>query len=192
MKKIYSLLFFLVSMFIIAFCSGNTAFAAKLPAPQIKEVTSTENEIKITWTSVNGAAGYKIYMVGKSGEFEGLISTSKTEYTVRNLKSDKAYKFRIRAYEKGENKTKVFGEYTKDFRKTTKLPDITGLCFLRSSTNSISVKWKAVEGASSYDVYYRSPVWNSYKAVRGIKNTAYKIKNLDGKTAYRVKVIARS
>ena len=192
MKKIYSLLFFLVSMFIIAFCSGNTAFAAKLPAPQIKEVTSTENEIKITWTSVYGAAGYKIYMVGKSGEFEGLISTSKTEYTVRNLKSDKAYKFRIRAYEKGENKTKVFGEYTKAFRKTTKLPDITGLSFLRSSTNSISVKWKAVEGASSYDVYYRSPAWNSYKAVRGIKNTAYKIKNLDGKTAYRVKVIARS
>ena len=84
MKKIYSLLFFLVSMFIIAFCSGNTAFAAKLPAPQIKEVTSTENEIKITWTSVNGAAGYKIYMVGKSGEFEGLISTSKTEYVCIN------------------------------------------------------------------------------------------------------------
>ena len=56
-------------------------------------------DLKVTWSAVDGASGYEVYMAtSKSGKYKHVKTTTGISYTTSNVKKDKTYYFKVRAY----------------------------------------------------------------------------------------------
>lgn len=56
-------------------------------------------DLEVTWSKVNGADGYDVYMsTTKATGFKKATTTEGTSYTTSGLKKDKTYYFKIKAY----------------------------------------------------------------------------------------------
>lgn len=60
----------------------------------------TNNSIKLTWSMMNDATGYKLYM---NGELLATLDRAQAQYTALNLKSNTSYSFYITAYILGQD-----------------------------------------------------------------------------------------
>ncbi|BCN31099.1 fibronectin type III domain-containing protein [Anaeromicropila herbilytica] len=56
-------------------------------------------DLKVTWTKVNGANGYDVYMsTNESTGYKKVKTTDGTSYTTSDVKKNKTYYFKIKAY----------------------------------------------------------------------------------------------
>jgi len=84
-----------------------------LAEPNIKASSSKKNQASVSWKKVSGAAGYEVYASNKkSSGYKKKVTLTKTNSTIKKLKSKKNYYFKVRAYRKVSGK-KVFGAYSK-------------------------------------------------------------------------------
>lgn len=74
--------------------------------------TAGNRQIDLSWSKVNGAEGYVIYLFDEdTQEFEPLTVTSKTKYSHTGLKNGKAYTYMVAPF-KTINGERYYGEYS--------------------------------------------------------------------------------
>lgn len=74
--------------------------------------TAGNRQIDLTWTAVNGADGYVVYLYNsKTMEFEPITVTSKTTYSHVGLKNGKQYTYMVAPY-KNINGKRFYGDYS--------------------------------------------------------------------------------
>lgn len=74
--------------------------------------TAGNRQIDLTWTAVNGAEGYVVYLYNsKTMEFEPITVTSKTSYSHVGLKNGKQYTYMVAPY-KNINGKRFYGDYS--------------------------------------------------------------------------------
>ena len=61
-----------------------------------------------------------------------------------------------------------------------------------NQTTQLIVRWKPVSGATAYHVYIRGGKYSKYTRIGATKTTAYKLRNLDRATSYRIVVRAQN
>ena len=86
-----------------------------------KVKTTTKNSITLGWNKGTTASGYQLQQY-KGGKWVTVYTGTKatnTSYTVKNLKKNTSYKFRIRAYKTYGN-TKQYGSWSKELTVRTK------------------------------------------------------------------------
>lgn len=109
-------------------CFG--AYSSELsgkPVPtQVKNVTvkkASSTSMKINWSKVNGASGYRIYRIDPAtGKYKYVTQIGKgstTSYTEKGLKKGAAYTYKMRAY-RTVNGEKIFGAYSSAVNGSTK------------------------------------------------------------------------
>lgn len=87
---------------------GKTPKKVKTYKPSVKK-----NSVKLKWADDDYAAGYKVY-IKKSGKFELVKKCADNSVTLNNLKANKTYVFKIRAYGyKSNSKDIVYGDFSK-------------------------------------------------------------------------------
>ncbi len=97
-----------------------TASATPAAVKNGKVASKTADSVKLRWAKAEGAAGYRIYQYNENTKkWEKVKTTSSLSYTVRSLKADTVYKFRIKAYTKAGGVT-VWGKATPTVTVTTK------------------------------------------------------------------------
>ena len=86
----------------------------------ISKVTPAKTSIKVTIKSqkTSGVAGYQIAYRKGTGKWK-TVKTTKLTYTVKKLKANTKYSFKVRAYKKIDGKM-VYGAYSKVVSKKTK------------------------------------------------------------------------
>ena len=166
--------------------------ATKCVAPKITSAAPTDSTIRLNWTKVEGATGYKVYQYSPSkGKYVEVASVKNTTYKkTKNFKSGSAYKFIVAAYRKLANGTIVIGTESEPFDASTKCaaPKITKI---ETTKNTITLTWNKVEGATGYKVFQYSPSKGKYVLIATVKQTSYKkTKNLKPGTTYKFKVNA--
>lgn len=191
MKKICGLFFSVASLFIMLFSFTVFANAADFAGPKVTEVSSTADTVTITWKKIKNADGYKLYKKDKDGKFKGVVSTSKTTYTVKNLSSDTEYEFLLRAYKRREDKSKDFGKKSEVFSRRTKLSTPRNLAYKKATTTTITITWDKVKNAEYYKVYYGISGKDGYTLAGQPKKNSFKIEGLNGKNRYKIKVVAK-
>lgn len=109
--------------------------------PQNIISNATENNINLSWNSVEGATGFQV-------EVDGTILNQgmSTSYVHENLIPGTMHTYRIRAVNPIMN-----GDWTEPFEIWT-LPDIPQHISADGKGNSISLSWDPVTGAAGYDV----------------------------------------
>ena len=74
--------------------------------------TAGNRQIDLTWTAVNGADGYVVYLYNsKTMEFEPITVTSRTNYSHVGLKNGKQYTYMVAPY-KNINGKRFYGDYS--------------------------------------------------------------------------------
>lgn len=88
---------------------GNLAKTQKITMTDPKKVVITsadagEATVALKWKKVAGATGYRVYLY-KNKKWTTLKTTKSLTYTVKKLKANTSYSFKVRAYKKVNGKT---------------------------------------------------------------------------------------
>lgn len=94
-----------------------SSYKSGKPVPAVPSLTvkAGNQQVALKWKKVAGASGYQVYRANsKSGKYT-LAATikkgSSVSYTNKNLKAEKTYYYKVRAYRTVNNK-KVYGSYS--------------------------------------------------------------------------------
>ena len=128
----------------------------KLATPKLGKVVSAGyNALKLNWSKVKGADGYRVY-VKVNGKWNALGNVKGTTYVHKNLETGKSYTFTVRAYKKTKSGT-VLSSYDKKGitgKVTLSAPSLRKA--KRTSTKKATLSWKKVDGANGYVVYRKT------------------------------------
>ncbi len=145
---------------LIAPAPTTTTTSIKKITPAVKAARYSYSKIKITWDKIDKADGYVIYRAtSKSGTYKKLatVSASKTSYINTGLTCGKTYYYKLRGYDKQGSKT-VYSKYSavvsaKPYLTKSTVVDAWGD---GGTPTGIYVKYKAIAGATDYQVQYRN------------------------------------
>lgn len=165
---------------------GRTAKKAKIKYA----VSNGSNQIEVNWGAVRGAYGYRIKRSTSKNGIYKVVATLKgknnTTYQDKKLKTAKTYYYKIETINKVNGKKGYSGNSAAVSAKTLKTTSITAV--KATGSTSVRLEWKAVDGASGYQIYRSTSKDSGYKKVGQVKgkNTKkYEDKTLEaGKTYY--------
>lgn len=171
---------------------------------KIKTSARTATSITLTWNKVSGAKKYEVQML-KSGKWVTVRTVTENKALVgkKHIKANKAYKFRVRALGASAN---LNGDYSDTVTAYSGLAKVEKLKASATKKSSVTLGWKKVAGAKSYEVQIKKGNrWITVSTVKkptaviGAKqfkkakitvkaNTAYKFRVRAAKTVSGVKV----
>lgn len=150
---------------------------------KITAVQSTK-AIKLTWSKVTGADGYRIYQYNtKTKKWDSIKTLKTTSFKVQNLKAGTAYKFQIKAYTKDDST--IWGKAA-TITVATK-PDASKITKLTTAKAKATLTWSDVNGESGYEIYASTKKDGGFKKVASTKANVTKAtvsKLTSGKTYY--------
>lgn len=127
----------------------NTAPSMTARPSSFKAALYGHDDIKLTWSRVSGADGYRItYRKQGDAYYRTLCHTTGTSVKKGNLTDGKKYYFRVEPYRK-ENGVRY---YSSGYRSCSiyTLKKVTGVKVSKVSGSQVKVKWSKVTGASGY------------------------------------------
>lgn len=156
----------------------------------LKVSSSSYNSINISFSAVTLVTGYEVYRATSiSGQYVLISTITGTSYNNTGLITNKAYYYKVKAYKmvSGVKRYSVFSSII-----TTKpIPAVPySLKAISSSYNSISTSWKAVSGASGYELYRSSSIKGSYALISRTPKVSYNNTSLTTNMTYYYKVRA--
>ena len=148
---------------------------------------SAAKTLKISWSAVTGASGYRVQLFNGKKCVRDRFTTKKA-WKFTKLSKGTKYKVVVTPYVTvGE--TKVYG--TAKALNTSTSPAMPQNVKAVGGKKYIAVKWNAVNGATGYTVYYKLGKNGNFKTVTvGAKKNKVAIKKLASGKTYYVKVTA--
>lgn len=135
------------------------------------KITSVKSDrLKLKWNKAENTQKYEIYISTDGKKWEKKATTKKLSYTVKKLKANKKYYFKVRAVNSSGK-----GSFSSKKSKSTLLaqPEIN----LTAGKGQISVNWNKISKAEGYVVYYSTD-----RAMMGSKKITLKKKSSVRKT----------
>lgn len=142
------------------------SYKKKVSIPKLKlgktkiRTTAVAKGIKLSWTKVSGASGYRIYKQNGKGGYRFVRSVQRTYLVDSKVSSGVTYKYKVVAYN----------------RYTTGSGAVVSRCYTgnvkakaHSKTGGVKITWNKVKGANSYRVY-RKTKSSSYKLMKTVNS----------------------
>ncbi len=167
--------------------SGSGRVSFDIVPGKTAKITASESTsyIKLTWSEVKGATGYRVYQYNsKAKKYENIASVKGgNSYTVKNLKSGTAYKFYVKAYTKLADGKVYWGSAVKAEFATK--PGKAAIKVTSTTKKTAQLSWDKISGATGYQVYYSTSKKGDYKKLKSTSAVSYKKTGLtSGKTYY--------
>ncbi len=149
-----------------------------LSVPKLKSAKPVQNGVKLEWSKVSGATDYYVYRKTVNGKWARILTVAGTECVDKTAKSGTKYFYTVKAVS-GED---VSGYNTTGisiyFIATPKLASVT------NRNNSTVIKWNAVGGAKTYNVYRKSSKNEGWKKIGTTSGTSFTDKNVKSGSNY--------
>ena len=169
---------------------NNVATAILLAPTNPTAVATGAGSIKITWTAVSGAVGYKVFRSTSSvGTFKNVGDTAALSFTDTGLVAGTRYFYKIKAY-RMVGTTKEFSSYSAVVY-TKPLPSApTNPIVVSAGYDSVKVSWTAVSGATGYKIMRSSASGGPYEQIKDTTALSFVNTGLSTGTRYFYKIRA--
>lgn len=139
--------------------------------PKLTKIQNATSGIRIDWTSVPGATGYRVYRRGAGSTYWYYLGTTKNLWYVDGAvknQSGNYYRYTVRAVNSYYSGFDTNGLFIKRLSNPVMSSAV-------SSQSGITVKWGSVRGSLGYYVYRKTANsnWTRIAVVNGVNNTAY-------------------
>ena len=154
----------------------------------IKISKSGNNDIKLSWYKIAGAAGYEINIVSASGKTT--TTTNDTSYLFNNLSQNDLYAVQVRAYAVVSG-SKIYGSYSAV--KLVSLANVAPTITNTSTTgNSITVYWENNSINKQYSLTLKQGNKKISTSTVGSNASSYTFSNLTPGETYTIELSALS
>lgn len=164
----------------------------KVVAPTVTASNNaTTGKPRLTWKAVDGATKYQVYRsTSKNGSYILALTTTGTSYTNTAAAVGGTYYYKVRAVG-FDGKAGPFSEIK---TRTCDCASPVVTSGNNATTGKVTLKWDAVDGAKSYEVYWSASLDGTYTKLITTKNTG--ITNTSAKAGktyyYKVRALATS
>ena len=154
------------------------------------KVTSvTGSWITLEWAKNDKATGYSIEQY-KGGKWTVIATTKNNttlKFTVKGLKNDTTYSFRIRAY-KTAGGSNVYSDYVRIAGKT-RIPNVTTFTGSAVSASAVKLDWSKNDKATGYVIeQYKGGKWTAIATTKNNTTLTFTVKGLAKGTTYSFRI----
>ncbi len=171
------------------FCSATDSYEdkntrLKLLKPGYITATADKNSVTLTWGSVKGATGYRIYERNKTtGKWEIIVNNATgTTYKITNLSSGKSYNYAVKAFAK--DKTTFYAATYASVKVKTLTSADKQLRAENVKDKSLTLKWDKIKGAYGYRIYKLNNKGKWETLIKNTTKTSAEISSLSGGQSY--------
>ena len=144
-----------------------------LGTPEVNQLESTPEGLRLTWDSVDGAQMYRVFVKTSSG-WKAAGDTADTGYVYKNAVAGNAYTFTVRCVDAQSGK--FTSAYNADGWTATYYLETPGVTKLESTSAGVKLTWDGTDGAQMYRVFVKTS--SGWKAVGSTSETTYVYKNV--------------
>ena len=158
----------------------STSSAAKISVWPSITLANASNGIKVSWDAVNNAAKYFVYCKKPSDTSWTRIVTNNLSHTFTGLVAGQAYYFQLYS----DSISGKDGKFSKAKSLVYIEPPKMNAAVYNSASNSVTVSWKSVKGASKYQIARRPSNASGYEYIF-VNGTSYTDSNVpQGRLCY--------
>ena len=163
----------------------NKAVTPKPSAPVVKIGNSaTSGKPMLTWNAVDGAASYKVYRAtAKNGAYSVINTTKALTYTNTGAALGTTYYYKVEALD-AAGKSLGFSDVVEG-----KVAPVLAVGY-SSVSGKPQLTWKAVPGATEYQVYRSTQQNSGYTKINTTTSTSYVNTGAKANTTYYYKIVA--
>ena len=172
--------------------SAYTSIKAATAVSGVKDakVTSvTGSWITLEWAKNDKATGYSIEQY-KGGKWTVIATTKNNttlKFTVKGLKNDTTYSFRIRAYKTAGSVT-AYSDYARIAGKT-RIPNVVKFTGSAVSASEVKLDWSKNDKATGYVIeQYKGGKWTALATTKNNTTLTFTVKGLAKGTAYSFRI----
>lgn len=133
--------------------------------------SSGYNKVKLTWSGVDGATGYRIYRsTSKTSGFtkiKSITTNSKVTYTNSGISCGTQYYYKVRAYRLIDGNY-YFGEYSSVVGGKPVPAKPGSVSVAKYSRTKVKLSWNKVAGASGYRIYRSKSKTSGFSKIKTI------------------------
>lgn len=137
----------------------------------LKVASSGYNKVKLTWSGVDGATGYRIYRsTSKTSGFtkiKSITSNSKVTYTNSGISCGTQYYYKVRAYRLIDGNY-YFGEYSGVVGGKPVPAKPGSVSVAKYSRTKVKLSWNKVAGASGYRIYRSKSKTSGFSKIKTV------------------------
>ena len=155
----------------------------------LKVTSVTGSWITLEWAKNDKATGYAIEQY-KGGKWTVIATTKNNttlKFTVKGLKNDTTYSFRIRAY-KTAGASNVYSDYVRIAGKT-RIPNVAKFTGSAVSASAVKLDWSKNDKATGYVIeQYKGGKWTVLATTKNNTTLTFTVKGLAKGTAYSFRI----
>ena len=154
-----------------------------------KVASTTGSWITLEWAKNDKATGYVIEQY-KGGKWTVIATTKNNatlKFTVKGLKNDTTYSFRIRAYKTAGGVT-AYSDYVRIAGKT-RIPNVAKFTGSAVSASAVKLDWSKNDKATAYVIeQYKGGKWTVLATTKNNTTLTFTVKGLAKGTAYTFRI----
>lgn len=156
----------------------------------LKVASTAPTKVKLSWTKVNNADGYRVEKK-VDGKWKKVKNTTSTSYTVTGLKTNSTTSFRVKAYALVNGK-EVYGSVSSTVSGKAAVPQVQNLQTTIKSTTSVQLTWTKTSNVTGYQIYRKtgSGDWKKIKTITKNSTVTFTNSSLTTGTKYQYKIRA--
>ena len=155
----------------------------------LKVTSVTGSWITLEWAKNDKATGYSIEQY-KGGKWTVIATTKNNttlKFTVKGLKNDTTYSFRIRAY-KTAGASNVYSDYVRIAGKT-RIPNVAKFTGSAVSASEVKLDWSKNDKATGYVIeQYKGGKWTALATTKNNTTLTFTVKGLAKGTTYSFRI----
>ena len=154
-----------------------------------KVASTTGSWITLEWAKNDKATGYSIEQY-KGGKWTVIATTKNNttlKFTVKGLKNDTTYSFRIRAYKTAGGVT-AYSDYVRIAGKT-RIPNVAKFTGSAVSASAVKLDWSKNDKATGYVIeQYKGGKWTALATTKNNTTLTFTVKGLAKGTTYSFRI----
>jgi GH25 family lysozyme M1 (1,4-beta-N-acetylmuramidase) len=161
-----------------------------------KATATSDGKVKLTWSTISVASGYRIYRYNTSTKsyvaIKTLTSGDTASYIDETAQYGQQYTYKIKAYTKTTTNT-VWHVASDAITVTTVPGQVSGLTASSSTSTTITLKWTAQVNVNGYLIAVwdnDSAVWTRIAKITSASTNSYTVSGLDPETQYNYSIVA--